>query len=236
MKEPFREAFKPSCNFLNNCASALADTGTLIHVKPEHLLRHDDAELRTPFESFRAAKAAGFTQVVTTVRENFLDRDLSSYDQAIYSGSTDKFRSKHYIRRMHCEMASYNLAYGAAIANGFIPVVYKYADLVHDTCETVENVAMGSLNCRGKLPCIENDRQQGISRHVDLESRIGHEAAQDLMDQLTGRTLFPSLSCALVSVCFSLPNLSNLPNRQPRFVIQYIYLQWRRYSLRMDVD
>jgi hypothetical protein len=56
VKEPFRDAYLPSKGFLSNCIYWRGGGGALIHVKPEHLIRNDNAELQTPNAFFKAAK------------------------------------------------------------------------------------------------------------------------------------------------------------------------------------
>ena len=186
-KEPFRKYFKPSVEFLEKCMYYLGETGALIHVKPEHLVRFDDAELRTPFEFFRAAKRAGFKNVITTFRENMLDREISSYQQAVSRGEAHLFHTANFIEYLEDLIELYNVAFGAALANDFNLATYPLSNLARDTCGVVQSLAMTALQCdAAKFACVEEQRQRGVSTYGSMESRVGHQAAEDLTEQLTG--------------------------------------------------
>lgn len=162
---------------------------SMMHLKPSHLTQKN-SELRTPFEFFEAAKAAGYSFVVGNFRENQLARDLACVDKGWrnHTGTPQEYVA---------ERREYNDALLAARKTGLDVIPMSFSDIVTDTCQAARLVLSTVANRTGvegkqlwkKLEhkkCAKVDRQTLPRDHADLSQRTSANVAKDISSLFDG--------------------------------------------------
>mmetsp|Transcript_11949 Transcript_11949/g.23713 ORF Transcript_11949/g.23713 Transcript_11949/m.23713 type:complete len:348 (+) Transcript_11949:99-1142(+) len=160
----------------------------------------DDSLLKTPEAFFSAAKEVGFGLVVTSFRDNQLARAVSSFE---LTGNTMKgtarFMSQKLVASFEDDILEFNRAVSAAHATGFRVLAITFDEIVGDLCRTAKRIA-NAAGCSGAqdssqktstqkdgFACrVENGHTEQSHHGLDLVGRVGAQAAQGIVRQLTG--------------------------------------------------
>uniref|UniRef100_A0A7S2SV38 Uncharacterized protein n=1 Tax=Rhizochromulina marina TaxID=1034831 RepID=A0A7S2SV38_9STRA len=201
----------PSADKLKSCMRWYGKSGgVFIHVKPWHIiLAQKEGRLSDPESFFRVAKAAGFSQVVASFRDNQLAREVSSYEQSVHyiKGKTkvahkgeEHFSGHNIVEAFRKDVSKYNRCVNAAHNAGLPLLFFDFDYVTHNLCAATKQIVQASVASirdanRGSggcatpsfTKCHEIIGHTTIShRKRSLSGRIGKEAAEYVTEQLTG--------------------------------------------------
>jgi hypothetical protein len=174
-----------------------------VHVKEWHIEgwkvqgRSKPKTLRNSADFFQAAKKAGFTSVITSYRENILEKEISSYELAKkehakkvsnYKGHDDFNTLKALKEIVTSTVPTYDRTYVGALMAGYDVGFYSFTDVVTHTCRTINKVVKEFIGCSDYRRGCNKEISHTQTSHLkaSLSQRIGKDAARNITASLKG--------------------------------------------------
>eukprot|EP00747_Dinoflagellata_sp_TGD_P083753 gnl/TRDRNA2_/TRDRNA2_162244_c0_seq1.p1 gnl/TRDRNA2_/TRDRNA2_162244_c0~~gnl/TRDRNA2_/TRDRNA2_162244_c0_seq1.p1 ORF type:complete len:314 (+),score=40.69 gnl/TRDRNA2_/TRDRNA2_162244_c0_seq1:80-1021(+) len=185
IKEFFGHGRKPNMKDMASCTAKKQAIGlaAYIHVKPQHIelgSGEGTAVLSSPEDFFRAARQAGFSNVVTSFRDNQLARMVSS--EELHHGA--QYRFSNLVKEFEDEIQDFNRAVLAAKDNGFDIMTTTFAENTKQLCKTSEKIAKFA-SCPAPS-CEHRDEHLTDNTKKSLDELIGENTAKSATEQLKG--------------------------------------------------
>lgn len=179
--------------------------GVFIHVKPWHIINPRGASWVTPEWFFDTAHKLGFTQVITSFRDNQLAREVSSFEQSLVKGkrnmspNSKSFGSSHLVDDFEQSVKDFNRCIHAIQAVNLTIHSLDFDMIIHGVCPSAKAIVnatidtvkhrFGSRGCA--IPHLDTcDEFVGHTdkshRNRDLSGRIGEANAEKVTNQLKG--------------------------------------------------
>ena len=168
-----------------------------MHVKQWHIEgwrvagRGSPGTLLNSADFFQAAKRHGFTRVITSYRENLLEKEISSYELSTKMSKKDshKFNAKNTLTEIVSNAVQiYDRPYVGALMAGYDIHYYSFTDVVTRTCKTINHVVKDFIGCTDYRKKCEKEVSHTQTSHLKapLTQRIGKGAARNMTISLKG--------------------------------------------------